>query len=78
MSPENHAFTLAQVLDGGFEAHCIDVDGCRYLWHGNRGIRYDRRRGIRTLITQPSLLPDVDWFPTQLGEKELEASAGDR
>jgi hypothetical protein len=71
MPTENHAYTLAEVLAGGFEARCIDVDGCWYFWHGNRGIRYDRRRGIRTLVTQSSLLPDGNWFPTELGAKEI-------
>lgn len=74
MPREHHAYTLAEVLAGGFEAQCVDVDGCRYLWRGNRGIRFDARRGIKTLVTQPSLLPDVDWFATELGERQI---AGD-
>jgi hypothetical protein len=77
MSPEDHTYTLAEVIAGGFEARCIDVDGCWYLWHGNRGIRCDERRGIRTLVTQASLLPDVDWFPTELGLKEIAGASAD-
>jgi hypothetical protein len=75
MPLENRPYTLAEVIAGGFEAECIAVDGCWYLWHGNRGIRIDDRHGIRSLVTQPSLLPDGDWFPTELGEREIAEAA---
>ena len=72
------AFTLRDVLAMGFEAQCVTGDGTRYFWRRTFGLKVDMRSGAATLLTDPTLLPDVTWFPTGLGLKQLEASADQR
>jgi hypothetical protein len=72
------AFTLRDVLSMGFEAQCVTSDGARYFWRRTFGLKVDMRSGKATLLTDPALLPDVTWFPTGLGLKQLESSAGQR
>lgn len=69
------AFTLRDVLSTGFEAQCVTSDGTRYFWRRTFGVKVDKRSGRATLLTDPALLPDVNWFPTGLGLKQLEAEA---
>lgn len=64
-------YTRDDVLRVGFEARCVGVDGARYVWHGDRGLRVDPRIGTTTLITDPSGLPEGPWMATRLGEEEL-------
>jgi hypothetical protein len=79
MSVEHDStFTLRDVLAMGFEAQCVTSDGERYFWRRTFGLKVDMRSGKATLVTDPALLPDVTWFPTGLGLKQLEASAGQR
>ena len=72
------AFTLRDVLAMGFEAQCVTGDGARYFWRRTFGLKVDMRSGEATLLTDPALLPDVTWYPTGLGLKQLEASADQR
>ena len=72
------AFTLRDVLAMGFEAQCVTRDGARYFWRRTFGIKVDMRSGKATLLTDPAVLPDVTWFPTGLGWKQLEAEAAER
>ena len=67
-------YTRDDVLRVGFEARCIDVDGARYVWHGDRGLRVDSRTGTTTLIMDPAKLPEGPWIATQLGEEEIAAA----
>jgi len=69
------AFTLRDVLSMGVEAQCVTRDGARYFWRRTFGVKVDMRSGKATLLTDPALLPDVTWFPTSLGLKQLEAKA---
>lgn len=64
-------YTRDDVLRLGFEARCVDVDGTRYLWHSDRGLRVDPRTHVTTLITNPAKLPEGPWIATELGEEEL-------
>jgi hypothetical protein len=72
------AFTLHDVLSMGVEAQCVTRDGARYFWRRTFGVKVDMRSGKATLLTDPALLPDVTWFPTSLGLKQLEAAAAER
>jgi len=65
-------FTRQEVLAGGFEARCVGVDGARYIWHGDLGLRADSRAGSTLLLTDPARLPEGPWFATALGEEELQ------
>jgi hypothetical protein len=38
-------------------------------------VRIEKRTGRATLLTDPTVLPEVRWVATSLGAKELEASA---
>jgi len=69
------AFTLRDVLSMGVEAQCVTRDGARYFWRRTFGVKIDMRSGKATLLTDPALLPDVTWFPTSVGLKQLEAAA---
>ncbi len=71
-------FTLRDVVSLGFEARCVGLDGARYVWHRDSGLRVEARRGLTTLLTDPSQLPEAMWFPTQLGLKELETAEGQK
>ena len=75
MASEGHGYTRAEVVAGGFEAHCTDLDGTRYLWHGQHGIRVDPGGSVTTLITKSSGLPEGPWLPTELGRQEIAKSA---
>lgn len=66
-------YTRDDVLRVGFEARCVGVDGARYLWHGDRGLRVDPRIGTTTLIMDPAKLPEGPWSATQLGQEEIAA-----
>lgn len=66
-----HTYTRAEVVDRGFEARCVDVDGSRYLWHGDRGLRLDPRTHATMLVTNPAKLPEGPWIATELGEEEM-------
>jgi hypothetical protein len=68
------SFTLRDVVAMGFEASCVALDGTRYFWRRTFGVRVDTRRGETTLLTDPASLPDIAWFPTSLGRKQLEAA----
>lgn len=69
-------FTKDEMLAGGFEAHCIDADGVRYLWHEGYGLRVDERRQRSTLLLDADSLPEGPWSATDLGLRELEAQLG--
>jgi hypothetical protein len=71
MPEEPQVYTRAEVVDRGFEARCVDVDGTRYLWHVDRGLRFDPRAHTTTLIMNPAKLPEGPWTATELGEQEL-------
>ena len=71
MASEGHRYTRAEVVAGGFEARCDDLDGTHYLWHGQQGIRVDPDGNVATLITKSSGLPDGPWLPTELGRQEI-------
>jgi hypothetical protein len=66
------SFTRDDVLRLGFEARCVGVDGARYLWHGERGLRVDARTGT-TLLMDHASLPDGPWIATAWGEEEIAA-----
>jgi hypothetical protein len=68
-------FSRSEVVSRGFEASCIAEDGALYFWHRNFGVRIEKRTGRATLLTDPTVLPEVRWVATSLGAKELEASA---
>ena len=63
-------YTRGDVLRLGFEARCVGVEGARYLWHGDCGLRVDERTGT-TLISDPAVLPEGPWIATAWGEEEL-------
>jgi len=65
-------YTRGDVLRLGFEARCVGVEGTRYLWHGDRGLRVDERTGT-TLISDPAVLPEGPWIATAWGEEEIAA-----
>jgi hypothetical protein len=69
------ALTLRDVLALGVEAQCVTGDGTHYLWRGTFGVKIDTRNGTSTLLTDPDTLPDVTWFLTSLGAKQLETAA---
>ena len=71
---KERAYTLRDVLVYGFEAQCVGTNGVRYYWHRRFGVRIDTRTGKSTLLTDPAALPDVPWFATSLGLKELKAA----
>lgn len=74
---EVRAYTRDEVVARGFEARCVDADGCRYLWHLGQGIRFDPRTCVTTLVSRPAVLPEGPWFATELGKSELvEVSSG--
>ena len=64
-------YTRSEVLRDGFEARCVGADGARYLWHGDQGLRVDKRLGTTMLVTDPAALPEGPWFATEWGEREL-------
>lgn len=64
-------YTRGEVTARGFEARCTTDDSVEYLWHLGYGLRADRRSGSRTLITDPSVVPEGPWLATELGAKEL-------
>jgi len=68
-------FDLSDVVSKGFEARYIARGGVLYFWHGNFGVKIERRSGKATLLTDPAVLPDAGWVATSLGAKELEAAA---
>ncbi len=68
-------YTLEDVLSKGFEARAVGPDGARYLWHGGCGLRADALTRRTTLLTDPSALPEGEWFPTALGLAELRETA---
>ena len=70
------ALTLRDVLAMGVEAQCVTGDGTHYFWRGTFGVKIERRGRKATLLTDPDLLPDVTWFPTSVGLKQLEAAEG--
>ena len=70
------ALTLRDVLAMGVEAQCVTGDGTHYFWRGTFGVKIERRGRKAILLTDPGLLPDVAWFPTSVGVKQLEAAAG--
>jgi len=70
MAQEGRIYTLAEVLAGGFEARCDALNGGGYIWHGSEGIHVVPG-GISRWICDPSELPEGDWYPTELGEKEI-------
>ena len=69
------ALTLRDVLATGVEAQCVTGDGTHYFWRGTFGVKIERRGRKAILLTDPGLLPDVTWFPTSVGAKQLEAAA---
>jgi hypothetical protein len=69
------ALTLREVLAMGVEAQCVTGDGTHYFWRGTFGVRIERQGRKAMLLTDPGLLPDVTWFPTSVGLKQLEAAA---
>ena len=69
------ALTLRDVLAMGVEAQCVTGDGTHYFWRGTFGVKIERRGRKAILLTDPGLLPDVTWFPTSLGAKQLEDAA---
>jgi len=66
------ALTLRDVLAMGVEAQCVTGDGTHYFWRGTFGVKIEKRGRTVTLLTDPELLPDVTWFPTNVGSKQLE------
>lgn len=68
-------FSLSEVVARGFEASCVGRDRALYFWHRNFGVRIERRSGKATLLTDPSVLPDMRWMPTSMGAKQLERVA---
>ena len=66
-------YTRNDVLRLGFEARCVGVDGARYLWHGEYGLRVDAETGT-TLLFDPADMPDGLWSATAWGEEELAES----
>ena len=70
MVRESRSYSKAEVLAGGFEASCELICGTRYLWHGTEGIRVDAAGGTRW-VDDPEVLPEGDWYPTELGEEEI-------
>jgi hypothetical protein len=71
MPHDPQVYTRTEVVERGFEARCVDVDGARYLWHGASGLRVDPRTHVTTLIMNPEKLPEGPWTATELGEEEL-------
>jgi hypothetical protein len=71
MQGEHRTYTRFDVVSLGFEAHCVDAEGTRYLWHDDHGLRVDARGLRTTLITGFAQLPEGPWTPTKLGEREL-------
>ena len=69
-------FKLDEVVAKGFEASCEARNGILYFWHGTYGVRVDTRKGLTTLLTDPSVLPASPWTATSLGLSELAAEAG--
>jgi hypothetical protein len=65
-------FSLSEVIAKGFEASCVGRDRALYFWHRNFGVRVERRSGKATLLTDPSVLPDMRWTPTSTGARQLE------
>ena len=68
---EPRGFPVSRLTRLGFEARCVDCDGARYLWHDGCGLRVDPDTLAVTLITDPALLPDGPWVPTEWGRREL-------
>jgi hypothetical protein len=66
-------FTVQDVVRMGFEAQCVAPDGSRYFWHGRFGVKVGLHSGEATLLTDPAVLPDVTWFATSTGLREIEA-----
>lgn len=64
-------YTRDDVLRLGFEARCVGVDGARYIWHDDSGLRIDPRTCTTTLITNPAKLPEGPWIATKLGKEEM-------
>ena len=69
------ALTLRDVLAMGVEAQCVTGDGTHYFWRGTFGVKIERRGRKAMLLTDPGQLPDVTWFPTSVGSKQLEDAA---
>jgi len=67
----DHTYTRHEVISLGFEARCVGVDGARYIWHRNVGMRVEPPTGRTTLLSDPAKLPGGVWFPTPLGLEEL-------
>jgi hypothetical protein len=67
-------FSLDEVVARGFEASCKSRGGVLYFWHGTYGVRVDTRKGLSTLLTDPSALPTSPWTATSLGLSELAAA----
>ena len=65
------AYSLAEVMERGFEAYHGAEDGVRWLFHGLWALRSDPVRETRTLVTDLTLVPDGPWRPTAWGELEL-------
>jgi hypothetical protein len=55
----------------------VGSDGVCWLYHGCCGLRSDPASGVRTLITDPAVLPEVPWRPTAWGKAELKSMRGD-
>jgi hypothetical protein len=66
------AYTLEEVLVLGCEACHTAADGVCWLFYGCCAVRSDPLSGERLVITDPRLLPDGPWRPTQLGAQEPE------
>jgi len=67
----DYTYTRDDLLRLGFEARCVGVDGARYLWHGECGLRVDARSDETMLIIDPAVLPEGPWFATAWGEMEI-------
>jgi hypothetical protein len=66
----DRAYTRYDIVSLGFEARCRAVDGTRYLWHADNGLR-THPDGRATMLTDAAALPDGPWALTELGEREL-------
>lgn len=70
-------YSLADVLAKGFEARSVGPDGTRYLWCQGSGLRVDMRTHATTLVSDPAALPDVGWFATRFGLRQLAEARND-
>jgi hypothetical protein len=74
MARESRSYSKAEMLAGGFEASCELICGTRYLWNGAEGIRVDPV-GRTGWVSDPGLLPEGEWYPTELGKEEIAGGA---